>query len=134
MQNNYFSRKSPMSSRASAPELSDEAQRHRQVMQALTGLLLGMFVSMLAGTVVGTSLPRIINELGGDQAAFTWVITANLLATTVATPIWGKFADMFSRKLLMQLAISGFTLASIGAGFATGTGDLIFWRVLPSAR
>lgn len=119
-----------MSFRASAPELSDEAQRHRQVMQALTGLLLGMFVSMLAGTVVGTSLPRIINELGGDQAAFTWVITANLLATTVATPIWGKFADMFSRKLLMQLAISGFTLASIGAGFATGTGDLIFWRVL----
>ncbi|HEY0237180.1 MAG TPA: hypothetical protein VGC37_00910, partial [Friedmanniella sp.] len=67
---------------------------HRQVLEALSGLLLGMFVSILAGTVVSTSLPIIISDLGGSQASFTWVVTATLLATTVSTPIWGKLADL----------------------------------------
>ncbi|MEO6309668.1 MAG: MFS transporter, partial [Leifsonia sp.] len=72
----------------------------RQVLEALSGLLLGMFVSILAGTVVSTSMPLIISDLKGDQSAYTWVITATLLATTVSTPLWGKFADLFNRKLL----------------------------------
>ncbi|AMB59572.1 MDR family MFS transporter [Microterricola viridarii] len=102
---------------------------HREVMQALSGLLLGMFVSMIASTVVGTSMPLIIGELKGDQAAFTWVITATLLATTVSTPIWGKFADLFNRKLLLQLAMVIFVLASAIAGFSQDPGMLITMRV-----
>ena len=74
--------------RASAHPITPEdtarpAMSHRQVLEALSGLLLGMFVSILAGTVVSTSLPRIIADLGGDQAAFTWVVTSTLLATTI---------------------------------------------------
>ena len=95
-----------------APESSAPAMSHRQVLEALSGLLLGMFVSILAGTVVSTSLPRIIADLHGDQAAFTWVVTATLLATTVSTPIWGKFAELFSRKLLIQLSLVVFVLGS----------------------
>jgi EmrB/QacA subfamily drug resistance transporter len=103
---------------------------HRQVLEALSGLLLGMFVSILAGTVVSTSLPRIIADLHGDQAAFTWVVTATLLATTVSTPIWGKFAELFSRKLLIQLSLVIFVLGSALAGFSQDTGTLIVFRVL----
>lgn len=103
---------------------------HRQVLEALSGLLLGMFVSILAGTVVSTSLPRIISDLNGDQTAFTWVVTATLLATTVSTPIWGKFADLFNRKLLIQLALGVFVLGSALAGFSQDTGTLIGFRVL----
>ncbi|AZH81500.1 DHA2 family efflux MFS transporter permease subunit [Plantibacter sp. PA-3-X8] len=103
---------------------------HRQVLEALSGLLLGMFVSILAGTVVSTSLPRIISDLIGDQTAFTWVVTATLLATTVSTPIWGKFADLFNRKLLIQLALGIFVLGSALAGFSQDTGTLIGFRVL----
>ncbi|HXH36930.1 MAG TPA: MDR family MFS transporter [Plantibacter sp.] len=103
---------------------------HRQVLEALSGLLLGMFVSILAGTVVSTSLPRIISDLNGDQTAFTWVVTATLLATTVSTPIWGKFADLFNRKLLIQLALGIFVLGSALAGFSQDTGTLIGFRVL----
>ncbi len=110
-------------------ELSESGMTHRQVLQALSGLLLGMFVSMLASTVVGTSMPLIIGELKGDQAAFTWVITATLLATTVSTPIWGKFADLFNRKLLLQLALFIFVAASAIAGFSQGPGMLITMRV-----
>lgn len=114
---------------ASPPALSESGMTHREVLTALSGLLLGMFVSMLATTVVGTSLPVIISDLGGDQSAFTWVITATLLATTVSTPIWGKLADLFNRKLLLQLALVIFVVASAVAGFSQDTGTLITMRV-----
>ncbi|WP_460945802.1 MDR family MFS transporter [Okibacterium endophyticum] len=103
---------------------------HRQVLEALSGLLLGMFVSIIAGTVVSTSLPVIISDLDGDQAAFTWVVTSTLLATTVSTPIWGKLADLFNRKLLIQLALVIFVLGSALAGFSQDTATLIGFRVL----
>jgi EmrB/QacA subfamily drug resistance transporter len=123
----------PSRDRATAPApsaaLSDNGMTHREVLTALSGLLLGMFVSMLASTVVGTSLPLIISDLKGDQSAFTWVVTATLLATTVSTPIWGKLADLFNRKLLLQLALVIFVVASAVAGFSQDTGTLITMRV-----
>jgi EmrB/QacA subfamily drug resistance transporter len=101
----------------------------RQVLESLSGLLLGMFVSILAGTVVATSLPVIISELEGDQSAYTWVVTSTLLATTVSTPLWGKFADLFDRKLLIQLALGLFVVGSAAAGFSQDTNTLILFRV-----
>lgn len=110
-------------------ELTESGMTHRQVLQALSGLLLGMFVSMLASTVVSTSLPLIIGDLKGDQSAFTWVVTATLLATTVSTPLWGKLADLFNRKLLLQLALVIFVLSSAIAGFSQDASMLITMRV-----
>ncbi|MDY6056047.1 MDR family MFS transporter [Micrococcus sp.] len=104
--------------------------RHRQILQALTGLLLGMFVSMIANTVVSTSMPVIISDIGGDQSSYTWVITGSLLATAIATPIWGKLADLLDRKVLFQLAIVLFTAASASAGFTQNPAFLITCRVL----
>lgn len=103
---------------------------HRQVLEALTGLLLGMFVSMIATTVVSTSMPVIVHDLGGDQAAYTWVITATLLTTAISTPIWGKLADLFNRKLLIQLALVIFVGATAAAGFAQDTNTLIAFRAI----
>lgn len=108
----------------------DGTMTHRQVLESLSGLLLGMFVSILAGTVVSTSLPLIISDLDGDQSAYTWVVTGTLLATTVSTPLWGKFADLFNRKLLIQLALGIFVLGSALAGFSQDAGTLIVFRVL----
>jgi EmrB/QacA subfamily drug resistance transporter len=109
---------------------SDGSMSKRQVLESLSGLLLGMFVSILAGTVVSTSLPIIISDLKGDQSGYTWVVTATLLATTVSTPLWGKFADLFNRKLLIQLALAIFVLGSALAGFSQNTETLIVFRVL----
>jgi len=103
---------------------------HRQVLEALSGLLLGMFVSMLASTVVSTSLPVIVHDLAGDQSAYTWVVTATLLTTAISTPIWGKLADLFNRKILFQLAIVIFVLATAAAGFAQDPGMLIAFRAV----
>jgi len=85
---------------------------------------------MLASTVVSTSLPVIIHDLGGDQTAFTWVVTATLLTTAISTPVWGKLADLFNRKLLIQLAIAIFVLATAAAGFSQDTGTLIAFRAV----
>ncbi|WP_414653113.1 MDR family MFS transporter [Humibacter sp.] len=115
----------PESPTSGAPKMSQ-----RQVLEALSGLLLGMFVSILAGTVVSTSLPKIISDLKGDQTAYTWVVVATLLATTVTTPIWGKLADLFNRKLLIQLALAIFVVGSALAGFSQDTSMLIGFRVL----
>lgn len=103
---------------------------HREVLQALSGLLMGLFVAMLSSTVVSSSLPKIIADLGGGQSAYTWVVTSTLLATTVSTPIWGKLADLFNRKLLVQLALGVFVLGSALAGISSGSGELIVFRVL----
>lgn len=103
---------------------------HRQIIQSLTGLLMGMFVSILAGTVVSSSLPVIVSDLNGSQTAYTWVVTATLLATTISTPIWGKLADLGNRKLLLQISLGLFVLASAAAGFAQNTEFLISMRVI----
>jgi EmrB/QacA subfamily drug resistance transporter len=119
-----------MSSSSTAPALTESGMTRRQVLEALSGLLLGMFVSMLASTVVSTSLPVIVHDLGGDQAAFTWVITATLLTTAISTPIWGKLADLFNRKVLIQLSLVLFVVATAAAGLAQDPGTLIAFRAV----
>ena len=113
-----------------APVSEADRLRHRQVLEALSGLLMGMFVAILAGTVVSTSLPRIISDLGGNQTAYTWVVTSTLLATTVSTPIWGKLADLVNRKVLVQIALVIFVVGSALAGFSQDTNTLIAFRVV----
>ncbi|MEV6316779.1 MFS transporter [Streptomyces sp. NPDC051776] len=102
---------------------------HRQIMEALSGLLLGMFVAILSSTIVSNALPEIISDLGGGQSAYTWVVTAALLAMTASTPLWGKLADLISKKTLVQLALVLYVLASAGAGLAQSPGMLITFRV-----
>ena len=113
-----------------APPLETPARTQREVLIALSGLIMGMFVAILSGTVVSTSLPIIIADLGGDQAGYTWVITATLLATAVSTPIWGKLSDLLDRKLLLQLSLGIFILGTVAAGFSQTTGMLIALRVV----
>src|ERR671911_559935 len=103
----------------------DAPMTHRQIMEALTGLLLGMFVAMLSSTIVSNALPEIIRDLDGTQSAYTWVVTAALLSMTVTTPLWGKLADLFSKKLLVQIALVIFVIGSALAGISQNTGTLI---------
>ncbi|GED86048.1 MFS transporter [Streptomyces sp. 6-11-2] len=103
---------------------------HRQIMEALSGLLLGMFVAILSSTIVSNALPHIIGDLGGGQSAYTWVVTAALLSMTAATPLWGKLADLYSKKALVQIALVIFVLASACAGLSQNPAMLIACRVV----
>ncbi|MEU9250844.1 MDR family MFS transporter [Streptomyces sp. NPDC048270] len=103
---------------------------HAQIMKALSGLMLGMFVAILSSTIVSNALPQIISDLGGTQSSYTWVVTAALLSMTAATPLWGKLSDLFSKKLLVQIALVIYVLGSVVAGMSQNTGTLIACRVV----
>ncbi|MEU3950780.1 MFS transporter [Streptomyces achromogenes] len=107
----------------------DAPMTHRQIMEALSGLLLGMFVAILSSTIVSNALPHIIGDLGGGQSAYTWVVTAALLSMTAATPLWGKLADLYSKKALVQIALVIYVVASMAAGLSQNPGMLITFRV-----
>jgi EmrB/QacA subfamily drug resistance transporter len=102
---------------------------HREVLQALSGLMLGMFVSILASTIVSNALPRIIADLGGSQSVYTWIVTTELLAMTATVPLWGKLADLYSKKLLIQISLLLFVAGSLIAGFTPNVAVLIVSRV-----
>lgn len=103
---------------------------HREVLEVLTGLLAILFVAMVSTTIVSVALPTIIGALDGTQRAYTWVVTASLLAMTVSTPIWSKLADLFDKKRLVQLSATVFLLGSLGAGFAQDVPQLLGARAL----
>ncbi|MEU0754566.1 MDR family MFS transporter, partial [Streptomyces albogriseolus] len=117
-----------------APQAPDAApptaMTNRQILQAMSGLMAGMFVAILAGTVVANALPTIIADLGASQSSYTWVVTAELLAMTATVPLWGKLSDLFDKKLLLQLSLGMFVVGSLLAGFSHGVDLLIFSRVV----
>ncbi|MFH9819485.1 MFS transporter [Streptomyces sp. NPDC017230] len=106
----------------------DAPMTHRQIMEALSGLLLGMFCAILSSTIVTNALPEIIGDLGGGQSAYTWVVTASLLTMTASTPLWGKLADLVSKKALVQIALIVFVVGSVIAGLSQNPGMLITAR------
>jgi EmrB/QacA subfamily drug resistance transporter len=103
---------------------------HREVLEALSGLLLALFVAMLSSTVVSNALPRIVADLEGTESGYTWIVVATLLTTTATTPIWGKLADLFSKKVLVQLALVVFAAGSVMAGLSQSMGFLIAARAV----
>ncbi|MUK01283.1 MFS transporter [Vibrio cholerae] len=114
---------------AAAPQ-HGEPMTHKQILQALTGLLAGLFTAILSSTIVANALPTIMSDLNGSQTDFAWVITAALLANAATTPIWGKFADLFDKKVLVQVSIVIFVAGSVLAGFAQTIPLLLTARVI----
>ncbi|MBO0609648.1 MDR family MFS transporter [Myceligenerans salitolerans] len=100
----------------------------RQILESLSGILLGMFVSVIAMSVVSSSLPKIVTDLSGSQSSYTWVVVATLLTSTITVPIWGKLADLHNRKTLVQVALAISVLSAAFAGFSQDVGQLITAR------
>lgn len=113
------------------PEVrADVPMTHREILSVMSGLLLAMFVAMLSSTIVTNALPRIVVDLDGGEAGYTWVVVATLLTMTASTPIWGKLADLVDKKLLVQIALVTYAAGSIAAGFAPNMGSLIAARAV----
>ncbi|MGW4887852.1 MFS transporter [Streptomyces murinus] len=108
----------------------DAPMSHRQIMEALSGLLLGLFAAILSSTIVTNALPTIIKDLGGGQSAYTWVVTAALLAMTASVPLWGKLSDLMSKKALVQISLVIYVAGSVIAGLAQNPAMLITARVI----
>ncbi|MFD8337872.1 DHA2 family efflux MFS transporter permease subunit [Streptomyces solisilvae] len=107
----------------------EEGRPRRSVLVAIGALLLGMLLAALDQTIVSTALPTIVSDLGGLEH-LSWVVTAYLLASTAATPLWGKLGDQYGRKKLFQTAIVLFLIGSALCGLSRNMAELIAFRAV----
>ncbi len=111
------------------PAPTAEELPRRRIAVIFGAISLAVLPAVLDGTIVATALPSIVGDLGGvDQ--ISWVVTAYLLTQTIATPLFGKFGDLFGRRRLFEIAILVFTVASVLAGFSQTMLQLIGARAL----
>jgi len=99
----------------------------RAKFEILGAILLALFLGALDQTVVGTALPRIVTDLGGNDL-YTWVVTIYLLTSTITVPFYGKLSDLFGRKPLLIIGITLFLLGSALSGLSQEMWQLILFR------
>ena len=116
---------------SSLGEMSNDspASAHPPLRILFPALLLVMLLAALDQTIVSTALPTIVGELGGLDN-LSWVVTAYLLASTIVVPLYGKFGDLFGRKIVLQTAIVLFLVGSALCGAAQNMTQLIVLRAL----
>jgi EmrB/QacA subfamily drug resistance transporter len=101
----------------------------RTKLAILGAILLTLFLASLDQTVVGTALPRIVTDLNG-ASLYSWVVSAYLLSSTVTVPIYGKFSDVFGRKVMLMIGVCLFLLGSWLSGASQNMNELIAFRTI----
>ncbi len=107
--------------------IADMTGRQKAVIMA--GTMLGLFTAAMDQTVVGTSMPRIIAQLGGF-GLFAWVGTGFMLASTCTLPVVGKLSDIFGRKPFYMAGIVVLMIGSALCGSSQNIEQLIAFRVI----
>jgi EmrB/QacA subfamily drug resistance transporter len=102
---------------------------HATIRAIVAGIMLAMFLSALEQTIVAPALPAIGKSLGGIDD-LSWIVTAYLLAATVATPLFGKLSDIYGRRALLLAAIVIFVAGSVACALAPTIWVLILARAL----
>src|SRR6266568_5423044 len=115
--------------RYSETRMSHESDTRPNLVPVFVALALGMFLAALDQTIVSTALPTIVGDLGGLQH-LSWVVTAYLLASTITGPLYGKFGDLYGRKVTLQVAIVIFLVGSALCGIAQNMPELISFRAI----
>ncbi|GAA1161290.1 MDR family MFS transporter [Ornithinicoccus hortensis] len=110
-----------------APDRAPIVLTQRTVWFIFGALMASMFLSSLDQSIVGTAMPTIVGELDG-VAHQGWIITIYILAVAIVMPLYGKAGDLFGRRWPFLIAITLFTVASAGAGFAGTFTELVLWR------
>jgi EmrB/QacA subfamily drug resistance transporter len=109
----------------------DEAELKKKKTRTyiMLGLALGMLLASLDQTIVGTSLPRIVGDLGG-WSLLSWLFTGYMLAETVTIPIAGKMSDRFGRRPVFLAGMALFLGGSILSGLSNSIEMLIVCRFI----
>ncbi|GIJ60413.1 MFS transporter [Virgisporangium aurantiacum] len=103
---------------------------HRSQRLLIGATLVVACLSLLDATVIGTAIPRIVAQLGGDPRSFSWVVTGFLLTSTVSMPLYGRYSDIHGRRPVMLLALTVFLAGSVLCATATSMTALAAFRAL----
>ena len=95
----------------------------------IAAVMASLCMVAIEATIVSTAMPQIIAQLGGLKL-YSWVFSAFLLTQTIATVVFGKFADLYGRKPIILVGIGVFLVSSILAGFAWSMPSMIAFRLL----
>lgn len=95
----------------------------------VVALLCAVFLAAMEATAVATVMPTIVGQLGGLEH-YAWVFTAYMMCSTMTVPIYGKLADLFGRKPILQFGIFLFLTGSLLSAFAQNMNQLILFRAL----
>lgn len=101
----------------------------RAKLEILGAVMLGLLLGALDQTIVGTALPTIVSDLGG-QSLYVWTVTIYLLTSTITVPFYGKLSDLYGRKPLLMIGIIVFLVGSALSGLAQDIYQLIAFRGL----
>ena len=99
----------------------------RQIITAMSGLIIAMLLAQLDNMIVAPALPTIVGDLGGLDH-LSWVVTGYILASAVATPLWGKLGDLFGHKHTFMASVVLFLLGSALCGIAQDMTQLVLFR------
>jgi EmrB/QacA subfamily drug resistance transporter len=102
---------------------------HAAARRIIVGVLVTMMLAALDQVVVATALPTIAASLR-DLENMPWVVTANLLCATAATPLYGKLSDIHGRRTMMLIAIGIYAMGSFACALAPTMFALIMGRAL----
>src|SRR5689334_11048896 len=120
----------PVEANDSTPTLADDPALgldRRAKFEILGAILLALFLGALDQTVVGTALPRIVTDLGGNDL-YTWVVTIYLLTSTITVPFYGKLSDIYGRKPILMIGITLFLAGSALSGLSQEMWQLVLFR------
>ncbi len=98
------------------------------LMVQLANMLFGMTI-----TLANLVLPQVRGTLSATQDEISWVVTLNLVATAVATPMTGWLAARLGWRTMMFWTVLGFTISSFLCGIANSLETLIIYRVAQGA-
>ena len=114
---------------SAAPAAAPLVFTHQQILRVITGILLCILLAALDQTVVIPAVPTIAAELHAF-GHLSWIVSAYLLTSTAATPIYGKLSDMYGRRALLLPALALFIVASILCALSQSLMQLIAFRAL----
>ena len=96
---------------------------------AVSGVMVVIFLFAIDATIVSTSMPTIVAKLGGLEL-YSWVFSIYMLTSALATPVFGKLADLFSRRNLMLVGIAIFVIGSTLCGAAQRMEMMVLFRAI----
>jgi DHA2 family multidrug resistance protein len=84
-------------------------------------------------TIANVALPQMQGALAATQDQIAWVVTFNIVATAIVTPMAGWLTGRFGRRRLIIGSLIGFALASLLCGLATSLEALVIYRIAQGA-